>query len=739
LHNAADIQTGASSLKLLRHLKIQAFALLAAFCAACLGAAEPGPGEKAPTRHTSHRIVADKSAESAPPRDRLAGSYISHPSQLAAYCTGNWFDSSARHPLDDWQALRHCGRHLVEALRGRGHNALLLAVLSDGKAVYSSRLVPPSPTDEGSSLAAGLSDLVSKDPLERLFRTFDREGLVLVPELQFTGSLPAIEERLRQRGSDAGDERLVDLEGRRRADSGLGAPDYNILSPGVQEAVLQVVREFVETYKGHRSFGGVAFQLGSSSFLQLPGIDWGYDRETLRRFEQTTRTRIPDSSGAEGHREACRFLTTTARREWIRFRCQEVAAFHRKLIELVAAARPEARTFLSGILAGLPTPPTAQSVLDFVRAGESPAQLLGEQGLDLSQALYAQDPRVTVLRPLLQSATDDKPGNAAAVTLNSSPAIDALFHGARPGGLVTSLLPDSDSPDRRNESAAAAPQDKANDSGTPGKASAATARNVAHLLAALDAQTIFEPAANPPLTPVEAAREARRIFSALPAVPFRPAGQQLQPVTVRAAHQGNVTWLYAVNDSSLPLELDLTLNSPATVVCRSLNSGHPAALVPLATNQTRLYVDLDANAIRAWRMDRPGVEILATQLRISEEVLGVMRERLEHLNVQMHTAAASSRSGLKVNQADGPQVAGTEPHDQQLHIDQTAGTVDDLRQLTKTVSSVRLAWEERRYADCQRLLDGYWGQLLLDEPLEPAPVSTTRLRFGERLRNKFRR
>jgi hypothetical protein len=74
-----------------------------------------------------------------------------------------------------------------------------------------------------------------------------------------------------------------------------------------------------------------------------------------------------------------------------------------------------------------------------------------------------------------------------------------------------------------------------------------------------------------------------------------------------------------------------------------------------------------------------------------------------------------------------------------VDIDAQSFSADEVRQLTKTLSSVKLAWEEGRYADCQRLLDGYWGQLLLSEPVAPPAVSPPRARLGDRVKNAFRR
>jgi hypothetical protein len=74
-----------------------------------------------------------------------------------------------------------------------------------------------------------------------------------------------------------------------------------------------------------------------------------------------------------------------------------------------------------------------------------------------------------------------------------------------------------------------------------------------------------------------------------------------------------------------------------------------------------------------------------------------------------------------------------------VEIDAQSFSPDEVRQLTKTLSSVKLAWEEGRYADCQRMLDGYWGQLLLSEPVAAPVASPARPRLGDRMKNIFRR
>jgi hypothetical protein len=766
------------------------------------------------------------------------------------------FSMDEKRLVDDWQTFLATGHRLTEYLRYQQHNSLLLTVLTDGATIYPSRFVT-SPEQ--------------RDVLELYLRSFDREGLVLVPELSFNAPLPAIELLLSvEADSDGaepvGDLLLVNAAGRTRppaAAAGLShQPRYNILSPRVQRAILDAAREVVDRYSAHASFGGVAFELGVDSFLQLPGIEWGYDPETVRRFEQAARVPVPRPGRNESQSQAVyRFLTTTARREWARYRCSEVARFHRQLAELVLAAKPDAQVFFSGRLWAEDGPDIEAALLDFVRGGGGPAQLLLAQGLDFSQAPYATDPRVTVLRPIVQIGSDERLLQAAAATLNHSPAIDALYRVASPGGLLHSPANDS------HVAPLAVDAGRGTVSATPWPADfRKAAQNYSHLLATLDTQAVFDGSGALHLGPADSTRRMRAAIAALPRLAFHAAGPQPQPLVVRTAQHANVTWLYAVNDSSLPLSFEMDLDCPAATVCRTLDGSRAPVLEPIgvnpkAGNKVRLQIDLNGNDLWGCRFEHAGVTVADTRLALSGETLSGVEHRIDRLTAKMNAMASIARAGsrrlpnpgfeqqqarskelpgweLPVSQAgwsldeDNPRSghrslaisaeanktalaspplalegnrfvnmslwlrsnkrtarvriefeatidgapfrhdelveAGTSWQQHVFRVDPLpAGPMqnarlsvrpvdscklwvddveigaqsfssDEVRQLTKTLSSVKLAWEAGRYADCQRLLDGYWGQLLLAEPAAASPVSD-KPRMGDRLRGKLRR
>ncbi|HEY2250377.1 MAG TPA: hypothetical protein VGH74_04920 [Planctomycetaceae bacterium] len=794
-------------------------------------------------------------------KQRLAGLHLSSLGLIRNFGGPQVLNAKEKRFVDDWQSCWTAARRLTDYLRYQRHNALLLSV--------------PTANDD----SPAQTDLV-----ELLLRLFDREDLVLVPELAFNQPLPAIEDLLRNstesNGTGAiGDLLLVNAAGQTRAEVDEGLPDndpghspyYNILSPRVQAAVLDVTREFVERYSSHASLGGIAFELGLDSFLQLPGIEWGYDPETIRHFEQATRLQVPRASRPEAQQQAAyRYLTTTARREWIRYRCGEVARLHRQLAELVLAAKPDAQVFFSGRLWHDAGAGPEGAVLDFVRSGGSPAHLLNAQGLDFSQAPYATDARITVLRPFLQLSSHERLAQAAATTLNHSPAIDALYRIVSPGGLLYSPAVETHRAQPEVDTNGASEQGPHSETLRPIDVQAVCG-HYAHLVATLDAQAVFDGSAAFPLAPADATQRMRTIIASLPSLVFRAAGPQPQPLAVRAAQHGNITWIYAVNDSSLPLAIDLLLDCPATTTCRMLDGSRPPVLETISGSQAgvnqagaarvRLHLDVSGNDLWACRFERAGIAVIDAQLSLSGETLAGVEHRIDRLTARMHSVASLARTGsrqlpnpgfeqqgprtkvlpgweLPVEQAgwsldednprsghkslaisaeanktalaspllalegnrfitlslwlrsdkpsarvrivfeatiegepfrrEEPVEAGIAWQQHVFRVDPLpTGTMqnarlsvrpvdacklwvddveigaqsyssDEVRQLTKTLSSVKLAWEAGRYADCQRLLDGYWGQLLLAEPGATTPTAD-KPRLGDRPRGKLRR
>jgi uncharacterized lipoprotein YddW (UPF0748 family) len=126
------------------------------------------------------------------------------------------------------------------------------------------------------------------------------------------------------------------------------APYYNPLNPRVQQAMLDVVQELVDRYRGHESFHGVAVELTMNGSMQFPGLEWGYDDETVANFERATGVQVPPGEGPERYARRFEFLTKQERGRWVKWRCEELARFHRRMSEVVTSAGPDVRFFLSG-------------------------------------------------------------------------------------------------------------------------------------------------------------------------------------------------------------------------------------------------------------------------------------------------------------------------------------------------------------------------------------------------------
>ncbi|MBI3865408.1 MAG: hypothetical protein HY290_26330, partial [Planctomycetia bacterium] len=306
-------------------------------------------------------------------KPRLVGPYLNLHELPRNFCGPRSADPDSS---DDWQTYTLAGRRLTEYLLYRRQNALLLALPAGVTIEISNQIA-------GGEIQSPRRNPSSLDALELLLRLFDREGLVLIPELRFDCQFELLPARQKRDAVN-----LVDREGLVPSASKLEStgetPAWNPLSERVQQSVEGVTAEFLKRFSGHPSFGGVAFRLGRRSCLQLPGLEWGYDAASIRRFEQAVQVQVPRAESADATAAASRFLTTTARRDWVRFRAAEIASFHRRLVDQVVAAQPDARVIFTGHVVLSDDSEPAAALVDAVRSGISPARSLAEQGLDFS-------------------------------------------------------------------------------------------------------------------------------------------------------------------------------------------------------------------------------------------------------------------------------------------------------------------------------------------------------------------
>lgn len=309
-------------------------------------------------------------------------------------------DGFTRHNGETWDTFYVRAQRAAEVLRASADNCLVLTVFADGSTIYPSAFVERSLCLDSRLVSSARHDPLQKDVVELLYRIFDRNGLVLIPELQFACTLTALERELGSGESAAQGIELVGPDGRswREAYGSNRAlkPYYNPLDPRVQNAVLDVVREFVDRYHRHSSYRGIALEIDPRSFLQFPGIEWGCDNATLARFQHDTGVRIDDRAHLRS-----KLLNGEPRSKWIAWRCAELAKFYRRLAGVAAGIDPQAQLILDCKQVLTPAPETSD-----IRDANPSRDLLAQQGLDGS--LLEGTPHLVMLRHGLNRAASLK-------------------------------------------------------------------------------------------------------------------------------------------------------------------------------------------------------------------------------------------------------------------------------------------------------------------------------------------
>ncbi len=570
----------------------------------------------------------------SPSHERLVGPYMSKPTFVASFSAPQLFDGIERRKVDDWETFHAAVTRVAEFLRRRGDNSLLLAVMADGTTIFPSALLDPSPRYDTGLLSSSGQDPLRKDIVELVYRIFDREGFVLVPELQFRSPLPVLERQLADGGPEADGIELIDADGRTwRESQGTvrgSAPFYNPLDPRVQNAILDVVREFVERYRRHPSFQGIALEVDHNGYLQFPGLEWGCDDATLARFQHDTGAAIdvPHADTAQTdagatHRQRRRdVLSGDLRPRWIAWRCAELAKFYRRLADTVTSAAPSGRLVLA--CKQVLDPKAEHEIRHEIRTRGRFGDLLPQRGLDFS--LLQKVPGVVVLRPAVWHASTNLADRLFDDAVNDHPSFVTAFRSPETGVLAYHCPADC----RACDIAGISP-------GHPVlrlavhtcSSSRDKRRRFVRALAASDAQMMFDGGWLMPLAEEEETADLRQILRALPRIPFYRFESDDLPAIVRVARRDKKTYLYVANEFAEPVQITVQLTCPPGTKCQPLGPSRPVGIEPAEGAPSRLPVALDGYGLAAWEIDHEDVRVQGLQTELPASAIASLKAQVQ--------------------------------------------------------------------------------------------------------------
>lgn len=504
---------------------------------------------------------------------RLFGLYLDNPDLWASWGSARAVDPTTRLPVDDWRTFLISMNHLAEYARFAGYNCIQPTVVGEGGAMYPSALLDANFRLDSGFAADSAPDPLRKDAVELLLRICQRNRLSVVPSIRFDGAVFTLDRKLAEVDRQSSGLLLVSREGQvwdnPVASSLASNRRYNPLNANVQAAMLEVVHEFVQRYAAHPAFEALALDLAAQSHVVLPGLDWGYDDQTVADFVRETGTESPPIAQDDPARFAQRFqwLTTTARDQWIAWRCRKLATFYETVLAEVQQARPTARLILGmTTLAGT----GSDDQRDAPRLSRMIEESLRARGIDLRNWAPPRD--LIVLRPFAAGSSLE------GLQLNASRELDELMASLPSRGSLCLHEPEvlhfsaagGEKPAEAAAEAIALPVVR------PGRLNL---RRYAQSLASGDCQAIFEGGPSIPLGYEQVQREFAGVFRSLPTQVFQPV-ETLQPVVVRSYRAPRDTFIYMVNEASYSVETSLSFHCPAQATLSSGSTGDKLTVHP---------------------------------------------------------------------------------------------------------------------------------------------------------------
>lgn len=579
---------------------------------------------------------------------RLLAAYMQQPLLPENFSATEAFDSWMGRSLDDWVTFHESGSRAIQYLQHVGYNALVISAMSGGSTLYPSRLVEPTPRyDNGIYFTSG-QDPMRKDVLEMMFRMCDRDGLKLIPALDFSAPLPELEAELRRDSTNSG-IRLIGRTGRswveehgRRVQNRMGrAVYYNPLNRRVQRAMLNVVREVTERYRHHPSFAGIMLSTANDQFALLPGESWALDDDTFGRFARDTGLQL-SAEGPERFAARAEAVSGKARQLWLTWRAQQMKTFltnmRREVEEFSSQTNrlsPKLYIAAEGIYTNSEVEETIRPAL---RRRNAVEQMPLSMGIDV--AAYQDDEQIVVLRPRGVEPVSTVSVDAARRQLNESDALEAAFAEAGSSG---SLFLHEAHRQRLTSFDKVSPFGSENTFVSLASqlmpSGAENRRRLIHSLATRDDQIMIDGGNMLPLGQETALTKVVAAYRQLPAISFKTLPLSPQPIVIRSGVHNGSTYLYLVNDSAWPVTVRLNAQGPVNVDVTDLGGSTSGA--QLVNGQ--LTVELTAYDLAAYRFAATGITFSEGSTTIAQEAQTELAKRIDSM-VARATALGMSKA-----------------------------------------------------------------------------------------------
>ncbi|MDH3719097.1 MAG: family 10 glycosylhydrolase, partial [Planctomycetota bacterium] len=557
---------------------------------------------------------------------RTLAAFMQRPLIPENFSAGEAFDPWSQRSMDDWLTFYDGATRLVQYLKYAGYNSLVLAVSADGSTIYPTQLLEPTPRyDTGIFFASG-QDPQRKDVLELLFRLCDREGLRLIPALQFSAPLPELEAVLRRGGPDSVGVEAVGADGvpwsEKYAQPDGASACYNPLHPLVQQAMIAVVRELLDRYRHHPSFDGLAIGTSAHSFAVFPGPAWPSDPRTLQQFSQEAGVTLPPGNSRL-------LLESPLIEKWLDWRAYRLRQFHGRLADEVQRAGLDSKLYLS-LSPMLDSPDIQQILRPALPPRAKPIE--GLVGIGIKPQFYAQNQaasqRIILLNP--ESVMPDNPLERRAVLQQAHSVQELLGELAASGdiGVLQSINPTSmrlQSFDQKSPFGPASTHAVLSPHLTP--AGRSNRRRVVRALADLDTAHIVSGGPLLPLGQEEQLRDIVIAYRRLPAQRFQTVPGKYQPLKIRQLSRERHTYLYLVNDSPWPCACAARIVAPGAVAVEEL-SGLRQVSQPAGGTWS---VSLDSYDFLAVRFSAANVQVADVQVTVPDQVHVQLRRRIQRL------------------------------------------------------------------------------------------------------------